>query len=66
MQTVNRESIMKSHNPTTDMYICDKFKVMLSNVQSINGRLGSMEAIIKTHSVDIALVCEMNLKGEQK
>ena len=49
-----------------NVYICDKFSVMHSNVQSINGRLESLQAIVDSLKVDIVTVNETNLKGNKK
>ena len=48
------------------MYICDNFQVMHLNIQSTNGRLSSLEATVNSLDIDIAVINEMNLKGNKK
>ena len=49
-----------------DVYSCGNFSVFHSNVQSINGRLGSLKAIVNTLNVDLVTLNETNLRGNNK
>ena len=55
-------SVSKSNK----MFICDKFTVMHTNIQSVNGRLGPLEAAVKALDVDMGTINETNLKGNKK
>ena len=46
-----------------NMYIHDKFCIMHTNIQSINGRKNSLVAIANSLNVDIVTINETNLKG---
>ena len=48
------------------LYNCNSFKLFLTNLQSVNGRLGSLEATVKALDIDIGILNETNLKGKKK
>ena len=56
----------KPKNSSKNMYICDKFILMQINLQSVNGRLVSLQATVNNKDVDILICNETNLKGTNK
>ena len=49
-----------------DVYSYNNFSIFHSNVQSINGRLGSLQAIVNALDVDLVTLNETNLNGNKK
>ena len=48
------------------MYICDSFSIYHTNIQSVKGRLHSLEAIVKSCDIDLVTINETNLKKDDK
>ena len=49
-----------------NMYTCDKFCIYHTNIQSVKGRLNSLEAIVNSYDVDLVTINETNLKKNDK
>ena len=56
----------KKNSENVNMYNCESFKLMHINLQSVNGCLGYLQAIVNTMNVDIVTANETNLKGSNK
>ena len=48
------------------MYICDKFSIYLTNIQSVKSRITSLQSIVNTLESDIVVINETNLKKNDK
>ena len=65
-ETTVTESKNKTVKPNVNMYICDSFKNLHTNIQSVNGQHSSLQAIANTLDVDVVNINETNLKGKNK
>ena len=61
-----RRRIRKSNGKNKKYNFCDKFTIYHTNIQSVKGRLSSLQSIVDSLDVDLVTINETNLKKNDK